>query len=104
MVGVMVVRYIFGQDDAYVEVLEDNEWKRELNKEIVDEKEGETLPSANVSTSPGASGGDNVSESAGASGGADTSRSPGPSGGAEVSGSAGASGGRNTTPATSRPD
>ena len=26
-----------GQDDAYVEVLKDKEWKRELNKEIVDE-------------------------------------------------------------------
>ena len=49
-----------GQDEAYVEVLRGNEWKQEKNKEIVDEKEGETLPSANVSTSPGASGGDNV--------------------------------------------
>ena len=57
-------RIYCGQENAYVEVMIDNAWKRELNKKIVDEKEGKTLPSANVSSS------------AGGSGGADNSRSP----------------------------
>ena len=103
--------------------MEDSGWKQKLNKDIVDDKEGETLPSANVSSSAGdsegadvsssaeasggragGSGGADVSRSAGASGGADVSGSAGASGGAEVSRNAGASGGRNTTPGTPRPD
>ena len=97
-------------------MLKDNTWIQEENKNVVDVKEGRTLPSETVSSRAGSSGGVDTSSDHGASGGAEGSRSaggsgraynsrgPGSSGGAELSRFAGGSGGSNRTPESSRPE